>query len=160
MSDFEPSQMTDAEIAEFLDRHGGDSARWPAAQAHGVELALANSPAAVRELEAARALDAWLDGLRRHEAPVGLEATIMARVERLGGVERLGRGERADSLERFLDWLTARVWRPVLVGAVPVLAGLAIGLATPEPTDIDLAGQIGTLAFVDLYAELNDAEQP
>jgi hypothetical protein len=154
MSDIEPTRLTDAEIAELLDRYGGDPTRWPAARARGVELALAESAAAAREAQAARALDAWLDGLRRHEAPVGLEATIMARVARLDQVER------ADSLERFVGWLTARLWRPVLVGALPVLAGLAIGLATPEPTDTDLAGQIGALAFVDLYAELNDAEQP
>jgi hypothetical protein len=154
MSDIEPIRLTDAEIADLLDRYGGDPTRWPAARARDVELALAESAAAAREMQAARALDAWLDGLRRHEAPIGLEATIMARVARLDRVER------ADSLERFVGWLTARLWRPVLVGALPVLAGLAIGLATPEPTDTDLAGQIGALAFVDLYAELNDAEQP
>lgn len=160
MSNIEPTRLTDAEIAELLDRYGGDPTRWPAARARGAELTLAESPAAAREAQAARALDAWLEGLRRHEAPVGLEATIMDRVERLGRVEGLGRSEPTDSLERFLDWLTARLWRPVVVAALPVLAGLAIGLATPEPTDTDLAGQIGALAFVDLYAELNDAEQP
>jgi hypothetical protein len=119
-----------------------------------MEHTLAQSPAAARELQAARALDAWLDGLRRHEAPVGLESTIIARVERLGRIEP------DDSLDRLLRWLTGRLWRPVAVAALPVIAGLAIGLATPEPTDADLAGQIGALAFVDIYAELNDAEQP
>jgi hypothetical protein len=154
MSDFEPTRLTEAEITELLDRYGGDPTRWPAAQARGVELALAESPGAAREMQAARALDAWLEGLRRHEAPAGLQAAIMAQAAKLERVER------ADSLERFLGWLTARLWRPVAIAALPVIAGLAIGLATPEPTDADLAGQIGALAFVDIYAELNDAEQP
>jgi hypothetical protein len=48
----------------------------------------------------------------------------------------------------------------VLVGALPVIVGFALGLGAPQQTDADLASQIGTLAFVDIYEELDDAEQP
>ena len=100
------------------------------------------------EAELDQQLDRWLAELRGHVAPAGLASAIMARIE------------PPERFEQFLAWLTARLWRPVLIGALPVIAGFALGLGVPQQTDADLASQIGTLAFVDIYEELDDAEQP
>lgn len=140
--------MTEAEFEQLLDRFGGDRTRWPAPEARAAEALLAGSVTARRQLEAARTLDGWFGELRGHVAPPTLAAAIIGRIE------------RPDRLERFVDWLTARLWRTLLVGALPMIAGFAIGFGIPEQTDADLAGQLGALAFVDIYEELDDAEQP
>lgn len=101
-----------------------------------------------RDSDPDRRLEAWLEGLRRHQAPPGLQARILAAVV------------RRDPFDRALDWLTSRLWRPVLAAALPVLVGFVIGIGLPEEPDLDLAGTIGSLAFVDLYEELDDAAQP
>ena len=158
MSEADPlTTLSDAELQRLLDRFGSDTAKWPAPSAQAAERLLAGSPAAARELEAARALDGWLAGLREHRAPDDLAAAIMARID---GPDRADRVDRTDRVEQFARWLTGRLWRPVLIGALPLVAGFALGFALPEPADADLAGQLGTLAFVDIYAELNDADQP
>jgi hypothetical protein len=148
MNDDKPTTMTEAEFGELLDRCGADPTRWPPAMAERAADLLNRSTHARSQLDAARAVDAWLGGLRAHAAPDALAAAIMNRIERPG------------ALERFLDWLTARLWRPVLVGALPIIAGFAIGIGMPAQPDADLAGDIGSLAFVDIYEELDDAEQP
>lgn len=158
MNEMARHEMTEAEFTELLDRHGGDRTHWPAADAQRADALLGGSAAARRHLAAARTVDHWLADLRPHVAPAGLAESILARVQR---AEATAAAEtRPDPLETALRWLTARLWRPVLAAALPVLAGFAIGVALPADTDTELASQIGTLAFVDIYEELDDAEQP
>jgi hypothetical protein len=148
MNPHDPTMMTEREFVDLLDRCGADPMRWqPDAAARVTEL-VDKSPHARRQLEAARAVDERLGELRTHTAPAGLAAAIMQRIERPG------------ALERFLNWLTARLWRPILIGALPIIAGSAIGFGWQTEPDADFAGDIGGLAFVDIYEELDDAEQP
>jgi len=151
MNETDRRNMNDAELQELLDRYGSDTAKWPTPEASSAARLLAESGPARAQFDAARTLDGWLDGLRQHRAPAGLAATIMARIE------------RRDPADRLLAWLTGRLWRPILVAALPVVAGFAIGFGLPQEADTDntdLAGQIGALAFTDIYQELDDAEQP
>jgi len=162
--------MTEAEFAVLLDRYGADRARWPAPDAERADDLLSESPIARRDLAAARAVDEWLAELHPHEAPAGLAESILERVHSIERVQRAAAAagterrpdplDRADLLDTAIRWLTARLWRPVLVAALPVVAGFAIGVALPAETDTELASQIGTLAFVDIYEELDHAEQP
>lgn len=158
MNEMARHEMTEAEFAELLDHHGSDRTHWPAADAERADDLLGGSAAARRELAAARAVDHWLADQRAHVAPAGLAESILERVRRVEATAPIG--TRPDPLDSVFQWLTARLWRPVLVATLPVLAGFAIGVALPADTDTELASQIGTLAFVDIYEELNDAEQP
>jgi hypothetical protein len=152
--------MTEQEFADLLDRHGGDPARWPADVERAAEQLLAQSAAARRALAAARALDGWLATQREHRAPAGVTAAVMAQIGNGNVAAHAGRNDSRDVFDRALDWLGARLWRPVLIGALPAIAGLVIGLASPQSDDADFASQVGSLAFVDLYAEVQDANQP
>jgi len=158
MNEMARHEMTEAEFAALLDQHGGDRTHWPAADAKRADDLLGRSAAARRELAAARAVDHWLTDQRAHVAPAALADSILERVQRAEAMAATG--TRPDPLDSAFRWLTARLWRPVLVAALPVLAGFAIGVALPTDTDTELASQIGTLAFVDIYEELNDADKP
>ena len=149
-----PTDMTAPQFELLLDRLGSDLQRWPPAEADAAQRLLAASPQARRALAAAQRLDHWLAGLREHQAPPGLAAQILARARQ----PDLARARRPDSLARLLQWLAGPLWRPVLVAALPVLAGFAIGLALPEHMDAEIAQQIGALAFIDIYQELDDAQ--
>jgi hypothetical protein len=160
MNDGSTDRMTEQEFADLLDRHGGDPARWPSARRNALERLLAESVTARRAHAAARALDGWLDTQREHRAPAGLAARVVARIGNGNATLAVDRGAAPDTFDRILDWLTARLWRPVLLGALPAIAGLVIGLASSQADDGNLASQLGSLAFVDLYAEVHDADQP
>jgi hypothetical protein len=159
-TDKSTERMTEQEFAELLDHHGGDTARWPPERVGAAERLLASSTAARNALAAARTVDRWLADQRAHRAPAGLAAEVMTRIGHDGATMHIERAPARDPFDRMLDWLTARLWRPVLIGALPAIAGLVIGLASPYTDDADLAGRIGSLAFVDLYAEVHDADQP
>jgi len=160
MNDGSTDGMTEQEFADLLDRHGGDSARWPSELARAAERLLAESATARGAVAAARTLDGWLATQREHRAPAALVAGVMARIGRDDGAMQIHETSAPDPFDRLLHWLTARLWRPVLLGALPAIAGLVIGLASPQADDADLASRIGSLAFVDIYAEVHDADQP
>jgi len=145
------------ELEETIDRYGSDPALWPPTAVAARQL-LEISAAARAALANARCVNEWLDSLREHQAPAGLAATIL---------QRAGRSEvpaaaapppliEADPVERTLAWLTARLWRPAVLAAVPVVLGFLLGLGLPQAGDTELAGQLGELAFIDLYQEFDD----
>lgn len=141
--------LTIAELEDALDRWGGDLSSWPPQQAERArQLAAADATAAAR-LEAARVLDGYLDELTRHAPPPWLASRITARAAQVP----------RDAVERLLGWLGGRLWRAALLALVPVVAGLLLGTATVEPVDSGLASDVMTLAFSDLYGEIDDAQQ-
>ena len=144
--------MTITEFERALDRWSGDLKQWPEEQAGRARALLAANEDARRKLEAARALDEFLVGLRRHEAPARLPSRIVARLAQ--------RPSAPDVMEQALGWFTARLWRPALLALVVTAAGYLAGMALTQPElDPALADETMTLAFSDIYAELEDAQQ-
>lgn len=90
-------------------------------------------------------LQRWSEQLRAEPAPAGLHRRILARLP-----------ARSDG-DGLLGWITARLWRPALVAALPIVAGFCIGLAVPAPDHEALAEEVALLAFAD-YTELTDAQ--
>lgn len=138
--------MTPLEFDQALDRWGADLDQWPGAAAERGRACLAASPDARRSLAAARQVDAYLQGLARGAAPPHLAARIVASVPRPDGVERL------------LDWFTARLWRPAVLALAVTVGGYLAGASIDQPVDTELADAVMSLAFNDLYAELDDAQ--
>lgn len=144
--------MTITELEQALDRWGGDLERWPAEEAGRARTLLAASEDARHRLEAARALDGFLIGLRRHDAPAHLPSRIVALA--------CQRTVPPDAMEHIFGWLTARLWRPALLAVLVTAAGFLAGTALTQPEfDPALADETMTLAFSDIYAELEDAQQ-
>lgn len=141
--------MTPLEFDQALDRWGADLDRWPPDAAAAGRDRLAHDREARRRLQAALAVEAHLQSLKPHAAPAHLAARIAARA-----------GERppADGLERALGWLTDRFWRPALLAMLITTAGYLTGMAVEDPLDPELAENVMTLAFSDIYAELEDAQ--
>jgi hypothetical protein len=153
--------MTQQDFEAALDRWGADLRRWPPAAAAQARRFLAEQPLARQALAAAAAVDAYLQGLEQDTAPPHLERQIRARIERheqqpAGGLAGAPAGVPGATL---LDWLTTRLWRPALMALVPILAGFLIGVGSVGPTDGDVAADMAMLAFSDLYAEFDDAQQ-
>lgn len=138
--------MTPIEFEQDLDRWGGDLSRWPDDRAARARAFLAVNPAARRQLEAAAAVEDGLLALRPHQAPAHLAGRIMANLP------------EADGLERWLAWLTGRLWRPALLALAITVGGYLAGATLGEPVDSVLAEDVMTLAFQDMYAELDDAQ--
>lgn len=141
--------MTRTEFELALDRWGPDLGRWPAGDAERGRACLAADADAVRLLEAAREVDAYLAGLQPHAPPPHLPGTIRALVAEVA---------RPDRLEEMLGWLTGRLWRPALLAMLIAGAGFVTGTAVTEQPDPELAEDVMTLAFSDIYAELENAQ--
>lgn len=139
--------MTIEELEAALDRWGPDFDRWPPDEAERARAAVAVDPMARREFEAASEVERFLEGLRRHTAPVHLAGRIGARAR-----------EVPDRLEVMLAWLTARIWRPAVLAMVMISAGYLTGIIVQEPLDEALVEDVMTLAFSDIYAELEDVQ--
>lgn len=142
--------MTRLEFEQALDRWSADLTRWPARDAEAARALLAVDRQARRSLDAARAVDAHLAALRTHRAPGHLAARIGARVR--------AAATPPDRLERVLGWLTDRLWRPALLAMLIATAGYLTGLSVSDPLDPSLTEDVMTLAFSDIYAELENAE--
>jgi len=141
--------MTPDEFEEGLDRWGADLTRWPADAAARARACLAGTAEARRQFAAAARLDDQLRTLAAHQAPAWLATRIAARTAAAG------------RLDRLLQWFGARLWRPALLAVAVTAAGYVTGLAVREPlsaVDSALAEDVMSLAFEDLYAELDDAE--
>ena len=56
------------------------------------------------------------------------------------------------------EWLSARLWRPVLAAGLPLAFGFAVGMAQLPSTEEDayLAADVGLMAFSSAYGELGD----
>ncbi|HEX7037660.1 MAG TPA: hypothetical protein VF210_17960 [Pseudomonadales bacterium] len=142
--------MTRLEFEQALDRWGADLERWPAREAEAARALLATDPQARRALDAARAVDAHLAALRTHRAPSHLAARIGTRVRAAAAPP--------DRLERLFGWLTDRLWRPAVLAMLIAGAGYLTGLSVNDPADPSLTEDVMTLAFSDIYAELENAE--
>ena len=141
--------MTPAEFEQALDLWGADFGRWPAEEAARARVYLAKDQHALRLLEAALEVDTFVDGLRRHRTPAYLAGRILAHIPRAPAPDRL---------EAVLGWLTARVWRPALLAMIVITAGFLTGMVVDEPVDPELTENVMTLAFSDIYAELENAQ--
>lgn len=139
--------MTTEELEAALDRWGADFDRWPSEAGERARATVAMDPTARRLFESARELETFLEGLRPHAAPAHLAGRIAARVR-----------ETPDRIEVMLGWLTARIWRPAVLAMVMVSAGYLTGVIVQEPLDDALVEEVMTLAFSDIYAELEDAQ--
>jgi uncharacterized membrane-anchored protein len=143
--------MTPLEFEQALDRWGADVGCWPPAEAARARAHLAEHPDARRLLEAAQRVETFLDELREHAPPTHLADRIRARAA-AAGVD-------ADPFERMFGWFIARLWRPALLALLVTTAGFITGMAVTDPVDPELAEDVMTLAFSDIYAELEDAQQ-
>jgi hypothetical protein len=140
--------MTQPEFEAALDRWGADLSRWPARQARLAEAHLAASPDAHRSLMAARRSEAYLGGLQHHQAPARLADRITAAAAH----------RQPDPLERLATWLSGAFWRPAALASVLLLSGYLTGISTHDNLDTELADSVATLAFTDLYLELDDVQ--
>ena len=112
--------MTNAEFLELLDRYGTDVESWPEARRAAARALLDEDEDSRRSWEAALAVDEQLSAFQ--PALPDLSARIMAAIP--------------DSRsERLLAWLFpgggASLLRPLLAGALPLIAGLVVGLSLP-----------------------------
>ncbi len=147
--DHEP--MDQSLFEEMLDRHGTDLTKWPTRYAASAQTLLQVSAAARAALASALSISTHLHELRRrHHAPGHLANKI------------LGRTQRIDPLDRLLHSLYRYRWRAALIAVTPIIAGFYLGLTMstePDPANVnDNAIAIATLAFVDIYAEDNHAQ--
>jgi hypothetical protein len=141
----EHGDMNDDRFLWCLDHWGSDLAAWPEAEARAARLLLEVSPDARRHFEAAQEVANWLGGLRAHTAPPGLRTRILARLP------------EPTPVPAVLRWLTARMWRPVLAAALPLVVGFVVGIGLPDRMDALFVEEISTLAFNDIWQELDDA---
>ncbi len=139
--------MTPLEFEQALDRWGTDLDDWPGDAATRARALLAEgAPAPRRSLEAATRVDVFLRELGNAADPV--PAHLAARI--------VARAPERDRLQRGLDWLTGRRWRPAVLALVLAVGGFLTGSAVDDPVDAKLADAVMSLAFSDLYAEVND----
>jgi hypothetical protein len=137
--------MTAIEFEQALDRWGANLDDWPPELAARGRDRLANDLDARRQLTAARTVDDALLALQPHRAPAHLAMRIAASAP------------RQDGLDRALNWLTERLWRPAMLALVLAVGGYLAGISVSDPLDPTLADDVMSLAFNDLYAELDDA---
>ena len=142
--------MNRTELESGLDRWGGDLARWPADEAAAARALVSRDDAARRLLDAASRIDGHLAAWRDHAAPDHLAARIVACADAVH--------QSTDTIESALGWLAGNRWRPALLGALLTLGGYLAGALAVEPVDVELADEVMTLAFTDLYGEVDDAQ--
>ena len=117
----------------LLDRHGAEQAGWPAALREPALKLLESSDDAKRLYDEARLLDDTLDTiLIEAPTPLGLRARVLANTPRR---------------DPWLDWFTVRIWRPVVLGCLPLAVGFAAGANFADDA-ADLEDQV-LIAFAD-----------
>jgi hypothetical protein len=120
--------MNAERFRELVDAYGADSRRWPAGERVAMEAFRAAQPQAESWLREAKELDAWLDG--DTVTPRDLSRQIL--------------GALPPSLaEGIIAWLLPSTpslwWRPAVAAVLPMVLGVAIGVATAVPTPMDWA---------------------
>ena len=127
---------TELDVQRFeglLDRHGAEPADWPAALREQALTLLDSSDDAKRLYDEARLLHDTLDTiLVETPTPLGLKARVLANTSRR---------------DPWLDWLTVRIWRPVVLGCLPLAVGFAAGANFADDA-ADLEDQV-LIAFAD-----------
>lgn len=143
--------MTPREFEQCLDRWGADIERWPAAQAQAARSLLAADDEASLALAAERQVDEFVAGLRHHVPPAHLAARITARAN--------DTDQASDPVDRMIGWFGTRLWRPALIAVLVTSAGFLTGMNLTVPAvDTELADDVMTLAFNDIYAEMEHAQ--
>lgn len=120
-------------LHEWLDRHGADASRWPAAGRDAIDALLASSSEARAALALARDVERALDA---DELPVPSPALRRAILAQAPGARR---GVRDELRELWLALGGMRIAGPALAGAL--VLGTSLGaFAAPEeePEDIDI----------------------
>ena len=118
--------MNNEQLQIFLDSHGAEPARWPAAQRDTVERLIAHDPAAHSIFAEARQLDALL--ARVHDVDTD-DAAATARV--LARLSSLPRQKRPfwHWPSVLLDWQFMPAWPRVVALAGCAAVGFMIGIA-------------------------------
>ena len=141
------------QFENLLDSYGANPAAWPPALRAAALALVAGEPVAKRLLEEASALDAALDALPAAPVPAGLQARIMANLDAPAPQFRLERG---------LQWLSAALWRPLALGALPLLFGFSLGMGDYQDTS-ELEDTLALLVFSEVqlmgFGEELDYEQ-
>lgn len=144
-----PAAVDRAAFLALLDRHGGDPARWPAAEREAALALIARDETARHEADCARTLDVLL-GEAVATAPVD-SATVGRLVSRLHGA-------RPRSAERPLRIGFSR--RFAFVGAwtlvMCVALGVGLSIVAPVPTTHDTGYGEQELAVVVLGFDPGD----
>lgn len=127
---------TEFDVRRFealVDRHGAEPAGWPDALREQAFKLLESSDDARRLYDEARLLDDTLDTiLVQAPQPLGLKTRVLANTPRR---------------DPWLDWFTVRIWRPVVLGCLPLAVGFAVG-ANFADDPVDLEDQV-LIAFAD-----------
>ena len=131
----------------LLDQHGPIFEAWPAELRRDAESLLETSADARDALADAQTLANLLNAMPEAPAPSYLAGSIVARA-----------AEMEDPWQRLIEWLSGRVWRPVLAAGLPLAFGFAVGMAQLPATEEDayLAADVGLMAFSPAYGELGD----
>ena len=110
----------------LVDAYGADPRRWPEDERAAMEAFRGAEPPAEAWLHEARELDGWLD-----------RDTVTTR----DLSQQILRALPQPFAERLVAWLLPREpglwWRPAVAAALPVVFGVAIGMATPTTTATD-----------------------
>jgi hypothetical protein len=134
-------------LNNLLDQHGPIFDAWPAELRRDAETLLETSAEARDALADAQTLANLLNAMPDAPAQSYLAGRIVARA-----------GEMEDPWQRLIEWLSARLWRPVLAAGLPLAFGFAVGMVQLPPAEEDayLAADLGLMAFSSAYGELND----
>lgn len=125
--------MNRERFLELLDAYGAREAAWPAEERAAMCAQLDDDAQARRALDAARELDAQLDSYRPSLPDLG--ARVLAALPPPG------------PLERLLAWLfpggAGSLLRPAATAALPLVLGVALGMALPGTATDDPGGWEG-----------------
>lgn len=123
--------MNNEQLQIFLDSHGADPARWPAAQRAAVEDLIARNAEARALLDGARRLDALLAHATSRVTNDGASAMrVMARLSSLPAQKKPF--WRWPSV--LLDWQFAPAWPRMAALACCAIVGFMVGIAGLDRT--------------------------
>lgn len=126
----------------LLDTMGSNKTAWPAEMLVEAEQLLARSAPARAELRAAQALDELVVATRKHVAPPGLHARILAGLP----------PETRSTFEQLVGWLTAGFWRPAVCALAPLLFGIWLGSAAPVQDESSPALDLSSVLLDEVYS--------
>ena len=140
----------------LLDQHGPALSTWPAEFRADAEALVQSSSDAADALTDAQTLANLLAAMPAAPAPSHLAGKISSLAADLTA---------DDPWQRLIDWLSGRIWRPVLAAGLPLAFGFVVGMAQLPVSDAAateedalLAADVGLMAFSATYAELGYEE--
>ena len=143
------SNMDLTKFNDLLDQHGPMLDDWPEAIRSDARAFVGASAEAADALADAQTLANLLAAMASAPAPSHLAGRIVATA-----------ADMEDPWQRLVDWLGARLWRPVLAAGLPLAFGFAVGMVGLPAAEEDayLAADVGLMAFSSTYAELGYEE--